>query len=51
LILIFIFLKINQLEIGAISFPDTGKFLLTLKYGGSMNFGHLDFLYNDARQK
>jgi hypothetical protein len=40
----------TQSEAGAISFPDTGKFLLTLKYGGAMNFGHLDFLYNDARQ-
>ena len=41
----------TQSEVGEISFPDTGKFLLTVKFGGGMNFGHLDFLYNDARQK
>jgi len=41
----------TQSEVGQITFPETGKFLLTLKYGGGVNFGHLDFLYNDARQK
>ena len=29
----------------------TGKYLLTLKYGGGLNFGHTDFLYNDAWQR
>lgn len=41
----------TQSEVGSISFPDTGKYLLTVKYSSGINFGHLDFLYNDARQK
>lgn len=40
----------TQSEVGEISFPETGRYLLTIKYGGGVNFGNLDFLYNAARQ-
>jgi hypothetical protein len=40
----------TQSEVGQISFPAPGVYLLTVKYNGGMNFGYLDFLYNNARQ-
>ncbi len=40
----------TQSELGQISFPAPGVYLLTVKYGGGLNFGYLDFLFNDARQ-
>jgi hypothetical protein len=41
----------TQSEIGQISFPHKGLYLLTVKFCGGVNYGYLDFLYNDARQK
>jgi hypothetical protein len=41
----------TQSEIGFITFPKKGLYLLTLKYSSGVNYGYLDFLYNDARQK
>jgi hypothetical protein len=41
----------SQSEIGAITFPGKGLYLLTVKYNSGVNYGYLDFLYNDARQK
>ena len=40
----------TQSEIGAIFFPHKGIYLLTLRCGSGVNYGHLDFLYNNARQ-
>lgn len=40
-----------QCETGAITFPRKGLYLLTLKYSSGSNYGYLDFLFNDARQK
>jgi len=40
----------TQAEVGQISFPTKGVYLLTIKYGGGVSFGYLDFLYNDNRQ-
>jgi hypothetical protein len=40
----------TQSEVGTIIFPKKGLYLLTLKYGRGVNYGYLDFLYNDARQ-
>ena len=40
----------TQSEAGEISFPHAGVYLLTLKFGTGVNYGYLDFLYNDARQ-
>jgi hypothetical protein len=41
----------SQSEIGAITFPSKGLYLLTVKYSYGVNYGYLDFLYNEARQK
>jgi|WetSurMetagenome_2_1015567.scaffolds.fasta_scaffold03054_8 hypothetical protein len=41
----------TQSEIGTITFPGKGLYLLTVKYSKGLNYGYLDFLYNDARQK
>lgn len=41
----------TQSEVGSIVFPKKGSYLLTVKYSRGMNYGYLDFLYNDARQK
>jgi hypothetical protein len=41
----------TQSEIGALTFPKKGLYLLTVKYNSGVNYGYLDFLYNDARQK
>jgi hypothetical protein len=41
----------TQSEVGSITFPDAGRCLLTLKFGTGVNYGYLDFLYNEARQK
>jgi hypothetical protein len=41
----------TQSEIGTITFPKKGLYLLTLKYSSGVNYGFLDFLYNEARQK
>jgi len=43
--------KWTQSEVGTINFPEKGLYLLTVKYGSGVNYGYLDFLYNDARQK
>jgi hypothetical protein len=40
----------TQSEVGTIIFPEKGLYLLTLKYSRGVNYGYLDFLYNDARQ-
>jgi hypothetical protein len=40
----------TQSEVGEILFPETGVYLLTVKFGGGVQFGSLDFLFNDARQ-
>jgi len=40
----------TQAEIGTITFPGKGLYLLTVKYSKGVNYGYLDFLYNDARQ-
>jgi hypothetical protein len=40
----------TQSEIGSITFPDKGLYLLTVKFSTGLNYGFLDFLYNDARQ-
>jgi len=40
----------TQAEIGTITFPAKGLYLLTVKYSKGVNYGYLDFLYNDARQ-
>jgi hypothetical protein len=40
----------TQAEIGTITFPGKGLYLLTVKYSKGANYGYLDFLYNDARQ-
>jgi len=42
--------KWAQAEVGSISFPEAGKYLLTVKFGTGVNYGYLDFLYNVARQ-
>jgi hypothetical protein len=41
----------TQSEIGTITFPGKGLYLLTVKHSKGVNYGYLDFLYNDARQK
>jgi hypothetical protein len=40
----------TQSEIGSITFPSRGTYLLTLKFSPGLNYGYLDFLFNDARQ-
>ena len=40
----------TQSEVGSIIFPKKGLYLLTVKYGSGVNYGYLDFLYNDAHQ-
>jgi hypothetical protein len=40
----------TQSEIGSVTFPEKGLYLLTVKFDAGTNYGHLDFLYNDARQ-
>jgi len=42
--------KWTQSEIGSISFPEKGLYLLTVKFSTGLNYGYLDFLYNEARQ-
>jgi len=41
----------TQSEVGSVTFPEKGVYLLLVKYGNGVNYGYLDFLYNDARQK
>jgi len=43
--------KWTQSEVGTINIPKKGLYLLTVKYGSGINYGYLDFLYNEARQK
>jgi hypothetical protein len=40
----------TQSEIGSVTFPKKGLYLLTVKYSSGVNYGYLDFLYNAARQ-
>jgi hypothetical protein len=40
----------TQSEIGSIAFPEKGLYLLTVRFSSGLNYGYLDFLYNDARQ-
>jgi hypothetical protein len=41
----------TQSGVGEISFPEAGIHLVTVKFSTGMNFGYLDFLYSEARQK
>jgi hypothetical protein len=41
----------TQSEIGSITFPEEGLYLLSVRYSTGLNYGFLDFLYNDARQQ
>ena len=41
----------TQSELGEIVFTKPGLYLLTVKFSGGIQFGYLDFLYSEARQK
>lgn len=40
----------TQSEIGSVTFPKKGLYLLTVKFNSGVNYGYLDFLYNSAHQ-